>query len=138
MVLTLAPIPWVAVLASLVASMVIGFLWYSPWLFAPRWVQLAKIDIEASKKRGMALPLTLSAISSIVTSIALTQLFPILGVASIANAVVAAFFVWLCFHALITLTTMMFQGQSFELFLIVGGHDLVWILASAVIIQTLS
>ena len=136
--LTLAPISWMAVVASVVACMVIGFLWYSPWLFSPRWVVLAKIDVEASKKRGMALPLTFSVISAVVTTIAFTQLFPLLGVATMANALVAGFLVWFCFHGLITLTTMMFQGQSFELFLIVGGHDLAWILASAAIVQALS
>jgi hypothetical protein len=41
--------PW-AVLVSAIAAMVIGFLWYSPILFANPWMRLMGIDTNDKAK----------------------------------------------------------------------------------------
>ncbi len=137
MILTITPVSWFAVVASLVAYMAIGALWYSPLLFVKRWMELAHIDMT-KPKNSMALCFGSSIVTCLFITFAFSQLFPLLGVASMANALVVAFLLWLCFHALVNLTTSLFQGLSLELLLITSGHDLVGMLAIAAIMQSLS
>lgn len=51
----LSQINYIALLISALASMIIGFLWYSDMLFLKTWMRLAKISEEQMKHGNMAL-----------------------------------------------------------------------------------
>ncbi len=64
-------IPWLGVLVAVVASQIIGFLWYGP-LFGKPWMAARGITPEEAQDRsGLGNAITLGVIASIVSAIAL-------------------------------------------------------------------
>jgi hypothetical protein len=66
-------IPWLGVLVAVVASQIIGFLWYGP-LFGKSWLAaLGKTEeeLKAGSKQGLGNAIVIGIVASIVTAIAL-------------------------------------------------------------------
>src|SRR5208337_376133 len=109
--------PW-AVLVSAIAAMVIGFLWYSPVLFANPWMRLMGIDPNdkaklAEMRKGAG------------------KIYGLAFVASIASAVVLAKIIDL---TTVQLTGALFGKQPTKLYLINTGYQLVCYLAMGAIL----
>lgn len=58
---------WIAVLLAVVASMVVGFVWYSRGVFGNVWMKLAGLD-AAKMKKGMAGPMIATILGSLLTA----------------------------------------------------------------------
>jgi hypothetical protein len=130
---------WLAILACAVACMVVGFLWYSPVLFAKPWMREMGYDLNDKEKmdamRKSAGPAYgASFIASILTAFILQMFFHWLGVGGAVAGMLVAFHVWLGFVATVQLTGVLFMKQSMKLYAINTGFQLVCYLAMGAIL----
>ena len=121
--------PW-AVLAAAIATMVVGFLWYSPLLFARPWMRLMGYDPDdkakvAEMQKGAGKLYGLSFVASIVPAVVLAKIIDITSVNTILYGMKVGFAVWLGFVATVQLTGALFGKQPTKLFLINTGYQLV-------------
>ena len=127
-----------AVLVSALATMVVGFLWYSPWLFARRWMLLMGLDpddkakiAEMQKSAGFSYLLSL-----VASALAAAVLGKIIAVATIDTALYGmkvGLAVWLGFVTTVQLTNSLFSRQPAKLYAINTGYQLVCFLAMGAI-----
>jgi hypothetical protein len=123
-----------AVLVCAVATMVIGFLWYSPFLFANPWMRLMGFDPNdkarlAEMQKGAGKMYALSFIASIVSAIVLAKIIVVTSVITVPYGMKVGFAVWLGFVTTVQLTGALFSKQPSKLYLINTGYQLVCYLA---------
>ena len=113
--------PW-AVAVSAVATMVIGFLWYSPILFARPWMRLMGYDpndkaklAEMQKSAGKMYAMTF--VATIVSAIVLAKIIDLTSVNTVFYGMKVGFAVWLGLVATVQLTGSLFGKQPTKLFL---------------------
>jgi hypothetical protein len=121
--------PW-AVLAAAIATMVVGFLWYSPLLFARPWMRLMGYDPDdkarvAEMQKGAGKLYGLTFVASIVSAVVLAKIIDITSVNTVLYGMKVGFAVWLGFVATVQLTGALFGKQPTKLFLINTGYQLV-------------
>jgi len=125
--------PW-AVLVAAVATMVVGFLWYSPLLFARPWMRLMGYDPDdkaklAEMRKGAGKLYGLSFVASIVAAVVLSKIIDITSINTVLYGMKVGFAVWLGFVVTVQLTGALFGKQPIKLFLINTGFQLVCYLA---------
>jgi Protein of unknown function (DUF1761) len=128
-----------AVLVCAVATMVAGFLWYSPALFANPWMRLMGYDpndkariAEMQKSAGPSYGM--SFIASILSSLVLAKIIVIANVTTPLYGMKIALAVWLGFVTTVQLTNSLFMKQPAKLYMINTGYQLVCYLASGAIL----
>ena len=128
-----------AVLASGIAAMSLGFLWYSPVLFAKPWVKVMGYDMndkakmeEMKKKAGPAYGV--SFLASLITAFILALILNALTINTPLYGMKLGFAVWLGFVATVQLTGVLFQKNSMKLFAINTGYQLACYLAMGAIL----
>jgi hypothetical protein len=131
-----------AVLACAVVTMIVGFLWYSPALFAKPWVKEMGYDMNDTaameKMKKSAGPAYGAAfVGSLVTAMILGKLLdalsrhgeavwhPVAAAQPWTYGVEIGVAVWLGFVATVQLTGVLFANQSGKLFAINTGYQLV-------------
>jgi len=134
-----AGINFLAVFVAAIASMVLGFLWYSPMLFARPWTRLMGIDPDdkvklAEMQKGAGKLYGISFVASLVSAIVLAKIIAISTVITIPYGMKVGFAVWLGFVATVQLTGALFAKQPTKLFLINTGYQLVCYLAMGAIL----
>ena len=127
-----------AVLVSALATMAIGFVWYSPWLFARPWMVLMGYNpddkakmAEMQKSAGPSYVLSL-----VASALAAAVLGKIIAVATINTALYGmkvGLAVWLGFVTTVQLTNSLFSRQPAKLYAINTGYQLVCFLAMGAI-----
>lgn len=130
---------WLAIFVSAIASMVLGFLWYSPLLFAKAWTRemgqdpndKAKMD-EMKKSAGPAYAGSLAA--SLLSAFTLALILHGMRAESLHFGLMASFHIWLGFVATVQFTGALFAKQSMKLFAINTGYQLVCYLVMGVIL----
>src|SRR5882762_5675897 len=125
--------PWGVLVAS-VATMVIGFLWYSPLLFARPWMVLMGYDPDdkaklAEMQKGAGKLYGISFVASLVAAFVLSKIIFGLAINSPLYGLKVGFAVWLGFVATVQLTDSLFSKKPAKLFLINTGYQLVCYLA---------
>lgn len=127
---------YLAVLVAALASMVIGFLWYSPVLFGNAWQKLMgwseKQAKEKTAKMGPAYLVAL--IGALVTAYVLAHLVTYLDVKTWQDALMLAFWTWLGFIATTGLSMVLWEGKPIKLYLINVGYSLADLVAMALIL----
>ena len=127
------------VFVAALATMVVGFIWYSPMLFAKPWTILmgydpndkAKMD-EMRKSAGPSYGL--SFVASLVTAFVLAKIIDVTSVNTALYGMKVAFAVWLGFVTTVQLTGALFGRQPTKLYLINTGYQLVCYLAMGAIL----
>ena len=130
---------FLAILASAVATMILGFLWYSPLLFAKPWMRemgydlndKAKMD-EMRKSAGPAYGG--SFVASLISAFTLALFFHAMHADNLHFGLMAGFHAWLGFVATVQFTGALFAKQSMKLFAINTGYQLVCYLAMGAIL----
>jgi hypothetical protein len=128
-----------AVLVAAIATMVVGFLWYSPFLFARPWMlamgydpdNKAKLD-EMRKSAGKSY--ALSFVASLVAAFVLGKIIDVATVDSALYGMKIGFAVWLGFVTTVQLTAKLFGNQPTKLYLINTGYQLVCYLVKGAIL----
>jgi hypothetical protein len=110
----------VAVLVCGVASLALGAIWYSPFLFAKAWQRAAGLSDEQAKSGNMAmifgLTFVLSLIAAYVFGMFLGHAMPLAG------SVGAGFAAGLCWVAAAFGINYLFERRPRGLWLINGGY----------------
>ncbi len=130
---------WLAILVAAVSTMVLGFLWYSPLLFAKAWTRemgydpndKAKMD-EMRKSAGPAY--AGSFVASLISAFTLALILHGMRADSLHFGLMASFHIWLGFVATVQFTGALFAKQSVKLFAINTGYQLVCFLAMGAIL----
>jgi hypothetical protein len=119
-----------AVLVCGLATMVVGFLWYSPLLFANPWMKLMGYDpndkakiAEMQKSAGPSYAMSL--IASLLSAAVLAKIITISTVHSPLYGMKVALAVWLGFVTTVQLTNALFSRQPAWLYAINTGYQLV-------------
>jgi hypothetical protein len=130
---------WVAILVAAISTMVVGFLWYSPLLFAKPWMREMGYDPndkakteEMKKSAGRAYGG--SFVASLISAFTLALIFHGLRAEDWHFGIMASFHIWLGFVATVQFTGALFAKQSMKLFGINTGYQLVCYLVMGVIL----
>ena len=130
---------WLAILAAAVATMILGFLWYSPLLFAKPWMREMGYDLNDKAKmdemRKSAGPVYAgSFMASLIAAFTLALVLHGMRADSLHFGLMASFHIWLGFVATVQFTGALFAKQSMRLFAINTGYQLVGYLVMGAIL----
>ena len=128
-----------SVLAAAVATMILGFLWYSPVLFAKPWTlamgydpnDKAKMD-EMRKGAGKLYGITF--VASLISAFVLAKIIDVTTVTAVLYGMKIGFAVWLGFVTTVQLTSTLFKKRPIKLYLIDTGYQLVCYLVMGAIL----
>lgn len=138
---------WLAILAAIVASMIIGFVWFGP-LFGKVWAREMKFAPDFRPSTAMMIKSTmLQLLGTILTVYVLAHSEEIwrpfstwgLGTTDGPNwmyGVMAAFFTWLGFYLPQHLTSLAWEGKSGKLATINGAGTFLTLLAQGLILAS--
>lgn len=112
---------WVSICIAAVANMVIGFFWYSKWLFGPKWVKLSH---HSMKKKESGLAYAMMALNSFVIALFLALFETYCGVSTVTDGMVVSFLAWLGFVATTQISSVIWAKQPFQLYMINTGYKL--------------
>jgi hypothetical protein len=128
-----------AVLVSALATMVAGFLWYSPVLFANPWMKLMGYDpsdkakvAEMQKSAGPSYMMSL--IASVLSALVLGKIIAVWNVTTVLEGMKIGFAVWLGFVTTVQMTNALFSKQPAKLYAINTGYQLVCYVAMGAIL----
>jgi hypothetical protein len=128
-----------AVLVSGIAAMVVGFIWYSPILFARPWMVLMGYDpndkagLEEMRKSASK-TYSIAFVLSLISAFVLAKIILVTTVDSALYGMKIAFAVWLGFVTTVQLTAVLFAKKPFKLYAIDTGYQLVCYLLMGVIL----
>jgi hypothetical protein len=122
------------VLAAAIVGMVIGALWYSPVLFAKRWMSLIRFseqDLAKAKEGGMGTSYALAFLGKFVMSYVLANMLVLTGAVTLADGALIGFWAWLGFIATTTMDVVLWERKPWGLYVLNNAHSLVVILVIA-------
>jgi hypothetical protein len=122
---------WLAIIAATISTMAVGFLWYSPVMFAKPWTilmgydpndkeKMDKMKAEAGPMYGQAMVASL--ISATFLALVLTRM--LVPSSDIVRGLKISFGIWLGFVATVQFTNALFTKKPMKLFLIDTGYQL--------------
>ena len=119
-----------AVLVCAVADMILGFLWYSPMLFANPWMKLMGYDPNdkakiAEMQKSAGAMYSLSFIASLLSAAVLSKIVTISTINSPMYGIKIGIAIWLGFVTTVQLTGALFSKQPAKLYAINTGYQLV-------------
>ena len=131
---------YLSVVLAAVASMVVGFLWYSPVLFAKPWMKLMGYTSKTMKPDNSTMGKTyiVSFVVSMVTAYVLFHVMVLSAnffqYSALQTGLTSAFFMWLGFVAPVQLTDVLFGKKKMQLFVINTGYQLTALLVMGLVI----
>jgi len=130
---------FLAVLVAAISTMLVGFLWYSPALFANPWMKEMGYDLndkakadEMKKSAGPAYAGSL--VASLISAFVLALFLHWTRAKGAQIGAMTGFHVWLGFVATVQFTAALFAKQSMKLFAINAGYQLVCYLVMGAIL----
>jgi hypothetical protein len=130
---------WLAILVAAISTMIVGFLWYSPLLFAKPWMREMGYDLndkakteEMQKSAGRAYAGSL--VASVISAFTLALILHGLRAEDVHFGLMVSFHIWLGFVATVQFTGALFMKQSMKLFGINTGYQLVCYLVMGAIL----
>lgn len=112
------------VLIAAVLNMVIGFLWFSKWLFGKAWMKHCGMS-EATMKKDAKMATLYGFIVSLVIAYFLAFFEGYLGVATVTDGMFVGFLLWLGFVATTQISGVIWCKEPFSMFAICTGQKLV-------------
>jgi uncharacterized protein DUF1761 len=128
-----------AVLVAAVSTMVVGFLWYSPMLFARPWTRLMGYDPDdkakmAEMRKSAGPSYGISLVASVLSAAVLAKVIQIATVNTPLYGMKIGLAVWLGFVTTVQLTNALFSRQPAKLYAINTGFQLVCYLVMGAIL----
>ncbi len=131
-----------AVLASAVASMILGFIWFGP-LFGKKWIALMGFseaqEMEERKKSMVKTNILLfvgALVMSFILAHALIFASTYMNVSGVSAGFAAGFWNWLGFIAPVTLSTVLFEKKSWKLYFINNAYWLISLVVMGIILAS--
>lgn len=116
-------IDWLVVVIAAILNMVIGYLWYSKWLFGHVCAKLCKHHDMKSEKEPKSI--VFGFIVSLVIAYFLSFFEAFLGVTTVTDGMFVGFLIWLGFIATTQISSVIWCKKPFKLFAIHTGFKLV-------------
>jgi hypothetical protein len=131
---------WPVIVAA-VATMVVGFLWYSPLLFARPWMVAMGYDPDdqariAEMRKGAGKIYLAAFLASLVAAFVLAKIIDITTVNRPLYGMKVGFAIWVGFVTTVQLTNTLFGKKRFRAYLIDTGYQLVCYLAMGAILAS--
>ncbi len=129
-------INYLAVLASGIASMVIGGIWYGP-LFGKIWVPLSGLTpekLQAQKAKGVGKMYAINFAASLVMMYVLAHFVSVWNPEGIAGAFQLAFWIWLGFQTTVMIGSVLWEGKPWRLYILNIAYQLVTLFVAAMIL----
>jgi len=114
-----------AVLGATVASMVVGWVWYSPGVFGKAWGKAVGKRMEDIKKSDANKGLLSMVFVSLITAYVLAHFVNYTHVTTTMSAIKLAGKLWLGFIATVTSGAVFFEGKPWKWWFIMNGFQLV-------------
>ena len=127
-------INYIAVLLAALATMILGALWYSKLLFGSTWMRLIGRTEEEIRQSGTYRAYFFMTITAIIMAFVLAMIFDLTGTLTVVDAVQNAFWLWLGFIATSTLSTVLYENRSPQLYWIFASYQLVAMIIMGLII----
>jgi hypothetical protein len=131
---------YLTVLLAAASAMVVGFLWYAPFLFGRRWAVLKGYTPEALKAEQQKMGKSY-ALGFLVTLIMAYVLAHVSGLSQafyhygeVQSGITSGFWMWLGFVMPVQVTAQIFGEKKWQLFAIDTGYQLVSLLAMGTVI----
>lgn len=125
---------YLAVLVGGVASMAVGFVWYTV-LFGKLWTKLMGFTKESMEKakEGMGKTYSISFVLSLLMAYVLSHVMTFsehyFGNPAVMTGLTSAFWMWLGFVMPVQATDVLFSNKKFKLFAINTGYQLASLLS---------
>ena len=126
-----------AILASGVAGVVLGMVWYAPAVFGNRWMKLAGVteaDMESGKKH-MPKMAFVAFVAAIVLAWVMAHFAIVWGAFTVGSALELGFWIWLGFMVPVHLSPVLWERKSIMYFVINAGYWLATTLVTAIIVS---
>lgn len=128
-------INYFAVLLSAVVAMAIGSLWYSPLGFGKLWMELRGQDpSRIGEMKFPAQSMLIQFLGSLVTAYVLALFIVAAGAADLHGALLVGFWAWLGFQATLLVHPVLWEGRSWQLYLLNASHQLVLLLCMSAVL----
>ena len=130
---------WLAILVGAISTMILGFLWYSPLLFAKAWTREMGYDLNDKAKmdemRKSAGPAYAgSFVASLLSAFTLALILHGMRAESLHFGMMVSLHIWIGFVATVQFTGALFAKQSMKLFAINTSYQLVCYLVTGAIL----
>ncbi len=135
-------INWLAVIAAVLSSMIIGSIWFGPKAFYPAWLKaLAQIDKTDPNDRNMGPVVRIfgfTILASFVQAIFMALMVNAMGSMTpggptLASGAMAGFLLWLGFVAPSSLTNKLFADRVQAWYYEVGNHLVTFVVMGAIL-----
>jgi hypothetical protein len=134
-------INWLAVIACVLASLVIGSTWFSPKFFYPAWVKaLDQIDRNAPNDQNMApvirifgLTILASFVQAVFMALMVNAMGSMSGGATLGSGALTGFLLWFGFVVPSSLTNKLFADRVKAWYYEVGNHLLTFVVMGAIL-----
>jgi hypothetical protein len=132
-------INWLAVVFCVIASMVIGSLWFSPKTFFPVWWKaIGKSENDGPSSTNMGMVWGLIVFASFVQAVFMSLMVHAMGSmtpggVTLGSGAMAGFFLWLGFVAPSSLTNKLFADRLKAWVLEAGNHLVTFVVMGAII-----
>lgn len=121
-------INYLAVLVAGLLYWLLGALWYSPLLFANKFIALMRWtpqDLAALQAAGEGKQVVIAFLSSLTLAYVLAHFLRFTHAENARDGIRTAFWLWLGFVVTSNLETVLFEQRAFGLYLISNGYHLV-------------
>lgn len=122
-----ADINYLTVLVGGIICMFIGFLWYGP-IFGKIWMKLSGFtekDAKKAKARGMGKLYFVAFVCTLLINYVLAHFVDYVGAKTALDGMQTGLLIWLGFLVPVMLGKVLWEGKSFNLYLIDVTHYLV-------------
>ena len=132
----LSHINWLHVVVAAIAYFAIGSLWYSPVLFAKKWMTLVKVDFnDPAIKKGMAVTFGGSFVLMLIISFGLAVLLQILPAVNMLGGIKLGLLVGLTISSASISINYLYTKKPFALYLIDCGYHIVGIAVAGAVLS---
>ncbi len=127
---------WIAIFCGALAYFMLGALWYSKMLFAPKWIEYTKVDASnPDVKKGMGLLMFMSFIWMFITAFAIAVIRDrIYDVTGLMGGLKLGIVTGLCFGVASLSISYLYEKRPAGLYWINGGYTLLGNIIAAIII----
>lgn len=127
-------LPWLAIVISTIAYFLIGWLWYSPVLFAKPWMALLGITPDNIDKSEMGKIMGINLLLTFAICFANAVLIRLIGIATVGAAIKLGLLVSLFYVFTTHWVNYLYERKPFKLLAINAGYNIAGICVACNII----
>ncbi len=133
--MTLLTVSFWSIPAAVLASAVIGFLWYAPFSFSPAWARGLRLSAEEMKRGPHPITWLVMLFSEACSALILVALRAMLGLSSWGEMLTLTCSLVLAVFALPTLMNSLFGRKNLKVWAIEAGGTLAMLAGQAIVVS---